>query len=784
MINLFKKKKDLLESLYVGILFVFLFLLPLFFSFYDYISFQFSKSLLIVFSVVVVFALFILIVLKRGSIVVPKKWMFLSLLAVPLVSLVSALLGSFPAHSLIGYGYETDTFMFTALFFVLIFLIMSAFRSANKILYAYLIFTLSLVIVFSFHVLRFIFGADFLSIGGNFGSITANTVGKWNDLAILAGVVAILSAILMNTVKSVVYVKVLLYVAFVLSLIMLAVVNFSLVWYVLGTFALISFVYSFSFGRKENPGISIPALLILALSAIFIIAGDSFGGIITSVLNINIIDARPLWSSTVEIARHSLSSVQNILLGTGPNTFMFEWAKYKPIGVNQTALWSTAFDYGISTLATSAITLGILGVLSWVSFLGFFLYEGFVTIFVRPVQNSLIHHIHLSSFVISLFLWIMLLLYVPGIVVMTLAFVFTGLFFASLLVSGSVEEKEISFISSPRIGFVVTLGLVFVFIASISLGYYTFQRVTSSVYYQKGLVAGNAEGDILKAGTMLTKAVRLSNNDLYYRALVDINLIELNQVLNSSEEASDALSNRIQQAFSITLQNAQNAIVANPLNYQNDIKLGDVYTSLVPLNAEGAYEKAAQAYEMAFAKDPKNPSIQLSFARLEIAHGDMDMARERILKAIELKNNYTEAIYLLSQLDVSLGNIDDAISAVEVTTILEPNNTALRFQLGLLYYNKENYTAAAASFERAVILAPEYANARYFLGLSYYEIERRKDAIAQFEIIEQSNPDNEEVKLILGNLKNGYSPFANAEAPITDTPEDRDSLPVEEDEEL
>jgi hypothetical protein len=57
---------------------------------------------------------------------------------------------------------------------------------------------------------------------------------------------------------------------------------------------------------------------------------------------------------------------------------------------------------------------------------------------------------------------------------------------------------------------------------------------------------------------------------------------------------------------------------------------------------------------------------------------------------------------------------------------------------------------------------------------------RNADAIAQFEQLAITNPDNQEVAFILTNLKEGKSPFADAQPPIDNKPEKRKTLPVPE----
>ena len=783
--KLFKMREDQnpLETISVGVLLAFVFLLPLLISPVGLLSFAFAKMMLTVSAVVAVFSVFILMVLKKGSVTFPKHWAVLTLIAVPLVTLVSAFFSGSVDTSLVGYGIELDTFFAVLILFALLFLVMQTFKTTKQIFSAYIAFAIAMLVIFVFHGVRFLAGPEFLSFD-LFPLVTSNTFGKWNDLAILSGVVVILSTLMLETTRVVKQMKVVAYVLFSFGLIYLAIVNFFLVWMVLGIFALISFVYIFSFGEDAKKKRSLPVLsmLVLIASAIFLLAGDQISGVITDILNISVTDVRPLWSSTLEIARGTYSNIVNILLGSGPSTFAYQWSQFKPDVVNQTLLWNTSFSYGVSYLATTLVTVGVVGALSWIAFLIFFVYQGFTSLFVSEVKNAFMKYLLLSSFTTSAFLWVMLLFYVPGVVVTIFTFFFTGLFFATLSVSGVLPQKEISFTQSPKVGFVITLVLVFVLIAGISLGYLSFQKTLSSVYYQNGLRQLNQEGDVLAAGNSISRAISLAQHDVYYRTLVDINLFQLNQILSTEDLSTNAAVGRAQQALGLAVANAEAAVAANPLNYQNRLVLAGVYSAVAPLNVEGALQGAEAAYQAAIELAPKNPSLPLALARLSANQGNIEVARERINQALAIKGNYTEAIFTLAQLEVAEGNIDEAIASVEVATLIEPNNPTLYFQLGLLYYNKEDYRNAATAFENSVTLIPDYANAKYFLGLTYYELSRRSDAINQFIDLKETNPESEEVEFILNNLQSGLSPFNEVQAPLDDEPESREELPLDEEE--
>jgi tetratricopeptide (TPR) repeat protein len=201
---------------------------------------------------------------------------------------------------------------------------------------------------------------------------------------------------------------------------------------------------------------------------------------------------------------------------------------------------------------------------------------------------------------------------------------------------------------------------------------------------------------------------------------------------------------------------------------------------VVPLKIEGAYEAAMTNYEKAEKYAPQNPSLELLQARLDLAAGNVDKARQHIAQALKLKENYTEAVFLLSQIEASQGNLAEAIKQAQSAAVLAPNDPVVYFQLGLLEYNDNKFSDAAKALERSVILADDYANARYFLGLSYYELGDKDRAIEQFKKLSELDPESSEVKMILSNLNAGLSPLAGAQPPLDEAPQDRDELPLGE----
>ena len=180
--------------------------------------------------------------------------------------------------------------------------------------------------------------------------------------------------------------------------------------------------------------------------------------------------------------------------------------------------------------------------------------------------------------------------------------------------------------------------------------------------------------------------------------------------------------------------------------------MGDIYTSFVPLSIENSYEEAVLAYNNVQIFSPNNPIALFRRATLEYIKKDNDEAKKFISKALEIKPNYTDAIFLLVQIKTDEGSVNEAIKEAQKAGELSPNDPTIFFRLGLLRYNNSDYTGAVGAFERAVILDINYLNARYFLGQSYKKVGRTDDALVQFQILNKILPDNQDIKNAINNI--------------------------------
>ncbi|MFC1625324.1 tetratricopeptide repeat protein [Patescibacteria group bacterium] len=757
---------------------VMIFLLPFWFLPIDSFNLNVSKSILISVLVLLSAIFYLIHLLQEGKIKIPKSFALYVLGVLLIVVFVSSVFSGLISFSIFGNVGETGTASFFLFLFVIFCLTIQLFESKRDILrLLFFIISSSLVLFISQFVHYFL---DF-SFWGTLATRLDNLLGGWNELAIFFGFIALVSIVFLEffNKKSLLF-RLLLFVSLGVSLLVMIFVNFTMAWLVFGICVVMFFVYLLSCSVDTRSLIGIPLFVILI--SVFFILGQSLVGDMVSSVGLDSFEVRPSWGATSQIIKETLSSgVKNIVLGSGPNTFVFDWLKFKPLDINQTVFWATRFQGGIGLLPSFVATLGVLGSMAWLVFLAFFLLYGLQSINYKTEDRDT-KFLLLATFLGSLYLWVFTIVYLPGQFLLILTFLITGLFFAMRIKINRIKSSEFVFVKNSTFGFASALLIVFLLISSVTVFYLFFQKYWSVYSYNNGVLAFN-KGNLGKAETYFAKAVRFDQLDRYYRALSEIGIVRLSDFVNQQENLTPEESmSQLQNILAFTIQNAQNATRANSSDPLNWMMLGQVYESIIPLQIEGARTIALDSYKKALEVSPLDPRPLLASARVEIQSGNNEEARRFLSLSLNLKGDYTPSLFLLSKIAAQEGDIDNAIRQTELARLSAPNDVGILFQLGLLYYQKNDYKRAQETLERTVNINPQYSNARYFLGLSYDNLNSGQKAIEQFEFIEKLNSGNAEVKRILTNLRAGRSALSDISPPEL-APEEREELPIEEEQE-
>ncbi len=748
-------------------------LLPLLFIPVSYAPFAYSKILIVIVGVAISLIFYCLAALREGSIVIRFSSGLVAIWSVAGAGVVAALLSGDMRDAFFGDVLNVHTVSFLILLALLASAISILGEHKASILRLYAVLAVSGLVVALYQIIRVAFGEGVLSLGV-FTSLTSSPIGSWNDLALFFGLVILMLLVTLEQFPLTKWGKAAFGVTAVIALAILGLVNFFLIWIVLGLASLIVLMYALTKNRFSDQTISavsntqtsiMISALVFVVSAAFIVGGPALGQVISDASGISYVEVRPSLSATFDIARSVYQ--ENAFTGIGPNKFADAWRLYKDPTINTTNFWNANFVAGIGYVTTFAVTMGLFGVIAWVTFLGTMVYSGFRFVFLSSHTDRFWQYVGISSFVASLYLWGMSIVYVPGVTLILLAGSFTGLLLVAYGQVVHTKSLTISINQNKQAGFVLVAIAMLVIVSSVATVFFV-SRHYASVFSFNAAVASVADGvPIETIERKIAAAYELSPNDWMAREIAGIQLTKVNQLIALSEP-TDQQRQQLEEAIVNAVNAAQRAVQTDPSDASNWILLANVFIVLTGSNIDGAYTRAIESLDQAEFLDPVNPEIKLLRARAESFNGNLDAAKELALRAVSLKRNYTPALLFLTQLDIARGDVAGAIASVQATISFEPRNPARYYQLGVLYSAQEDVRRATEAFETAVSLDKEYANARYFLALAYSEAGRTDDAIAQLEVVRSLNPNNEVVSSLIEQLRSGTLPDTTADTTSED----------------
>lgn len=741
------------------------------------IPFIYSKVSVLALGGLVAMAFYILARLTRGNIIIPPMGLVGAFWLVPLAYGLSSLFsGVGLAAGLFGTALETDTFGFMVLLASFATLAALTFRRSSQYRAFFKAGMIVLGIVLAAQLL-------FLIIGNVSETIapTANLIGSFADLGMFVGLGTALILLAFRFLVPTGRFLTALWVMEAASLIVLALVNSRVVWVLVGLVAFGLFIEAIMRRQGmsndddlegvaisgESPVREAPApadvyglaapLLALVAALFFLIGGSTIGTSLASSVGVNYLDVRPSWQATFDVGSHTYAS--SPLFGSGPGTFVEEWLKHKDRALNETVFWNVDFISGIGFIPTSFVTTGIVGALAWLGLIGLFLYIGIRALLFRAPEESFARFAAVGSFVGTLYVLLLAIFAVPGPVVLLTGFFLAGLFASSLRYGGSRREWGIIFSRNPRVGFVVVFILTLLLLVAVVTSYVVVERYLADLSYQRATTAF-AAGNLPEAETQASQSLVFAESDRAYQLLAAVGIAQMNRVAADTSLSPSEAQQQFQAALSGSIQAATRATQLRPENYQNWVALGNVYQTVVPLRIEGAYENAKQAYARAIELNPTNPTLVLGLAQLEIAQGNGLAAEAELTKAISLKRDYTQAIFLLSQLEVQLGKAREALEAAEAAAYFAPNDPVVLFQVGILRSGTGNTQGAIQALSRAVELNPQYANARFFLAVALAANGQLAEAASQLEAVASLSAENAAaVADYLIGLRAGRNPF-------------------------
>ena len=441
---------------------------------------------------------------------------------------------------------------------------------------------------------------------------------------------------------------------------------------------------------------------------------------------------RPNLTSTLTVGKQVL--VEDGLFGIGAGNFARAWQLHKPQDVINSAYFGYDFSQGSDTMTTIFVTLGLVGVIAFMLLTLSALYS---TIISYRQNREGREHIVLGLLALTSIYFISVAWIVPlSYAMLVMWMVVAGLGLAKARLTEFHPSKKLAYLFIPL---ALILGVN-------AVG--TINKVRAFSYYDESQKMTKIED----AEALVTKATQVYPFDGFYRVLVEYAITSNRNLVSTDSKDQEALKNTYLAKSQKAVDAGLAAVKLNQNNYQNYVSLGRAYELAIPFDKEGGFNNAKKSYEEAVKLYPENPYLYLMLARLETSAGTKEGVRTQLTGALKKKQNFADALYLMSQLQASENDIEGAIAYAVESIKSAPNDPATYVQAGLLFYGKRDYNNAVLALKTALEKDPNNANIAYFLALALRDGGEPALAKPLADELLRRNPENADLQKFINSL--------------------------------
>jgi len=608
-----------------------------------------------------------------------------------------------------------------------------------------------------------------------------NTVGTINSLGIFLAIVTILiNGFFIVWKGKGNLVPVITAALSIVTFVFLSVINFQTVWlvFLIGLLLILLMVFWRAHELHHTKKNLLP-MLMAAGAVLFLI--------IKIQLPISLpAEVLPNSATSFSIARQTLNG-SNLWFGSGPGTYSFDYAKFRPTEVNLTNFWNTRFSSGSSGFLTILPTLGLLPTIA----LLIFSLTLIITAFKRFVKHEEDQWLAFTIIPAWLATVVSFFIYPTNFTLAFLFFFLSGLL--GVLIKGKI--KTFSLIKSPRIKIIASIGFTALAIVTITVLFLAIERFGAEYAFAQAIKNDRGNGNLQEVIKQIDRAATINRfNDIYYRNLAEALFLEVKAELSNlgTNQPTEAQNTYIQNLMAVSINAGKQATLLEPRNVTNWLELGSIYRSFAPIMEEaGGF--AISSFQTAISLEPNNPDnyVELGKAYLTAAaalepltvstdatqkqtaqtkRAEAFAAAEAAFnKALELKSDYAYAHYQLALAFEQQGKLDEAIGKMESISNYNQQDVGAAFELGILYLRRleeGDLPRAEKSLKQAVELLPSYSNAHWYLAFVYEQEGNKEAAVAEVQKVLELNPDNEMVKTRLERLKSGETATETTTEPI------------------
>lgn len=553
-----------------------------------------------------------------------------------------------------------------------------------------------------------------------------------------------------------------------LSFIVLVMVDSTLSWMLilLGSVVMVALGYLRSRSITNPVRLTLPTLLVVV--AILLAAFKS------PVARSLPAEVTPHYLASFSIAKQAL--VDNALFGTGPGTWIYDYANYRDRLVNDLPFWNVRFDRGYSTFHTMLATVGIVGIALWLILILSILVKAGSKLMNERDDDQ--YYAYLTGF--------------TGLLVLVVSSFFTNFGMAQYfafwlllsLLTSAVAKNTMSWNKQATSVFaVLSAKLVVVSVAAFALIWVVGQRSLADMRFVSAVKAFRANASIEEVMMTLESAHKLNPlSDVYARNLAQAHLVQAARLiqLNDSKNAQ-----KINNSIKSAVDYGRIATEINPRNADNWSNLALMYQSIARF-VQRADEEAIKNFQEASKREPQNPVYLTEIGRMHLARADayrqnlnsqdavkkaeateqvpkeLALAEDFLKKAVQAKVDFLPARYQMAIVYERQNKLKDSIAQLEAYLSKNTQDVGVGFEYAIVLYRDGQKDKSLQALKTVVQLAPDNVNARWFLSAFLEEKGQYAEAIAILKPVADKYPDNDAVKQRLNVLTTAQ---ASKEAP-------------------
>ncbi len=180
----------------------------------------------------------------------------------------------------------------------------------------------------------------------------------------------------------------------------------------------------------------------------------------------------------------------------------------------------------------------------------------------------------------------------------------------------------------------------------------------------------------------------------------------------------------------------------------------------------GRQQKRSAAIDMMESlvnADRKNPEAHLALAHLAVRTGNLDVALGAVTRALQLRPDWEDAALFKAGVLVSQKDSVRAAAFYEEYLDKYPKATRMRLNYARYLVDLKQWEKARGHFLRVLNESPDDADTVYAVGLLSLQMNRLDDAERYFEQVLKLRPENDQVRIYLGQIAEDRKDYERAQ---------------------